>query len=259
MGKRKNSTKKERTELLKKLGYTEADMQKFWDECIPINSKIKMLSDAGLNWTDLCIWQIRQLPTLKENTLKQLKEKEEAQKREEEAKKKKEEKEKYYQEHFDELMVQKIDNGEELTEKELRTLVFECNEVERHKGENRRWSRTVESVIELCGRFFKITWEQGLTESQENDFHEQPYEVELDAYKKVIEVHNWIKKGSPKPKRTNELKHEVSDDDIYNIIDKVTEFMYCNFGDCHMEKITWDELQKIRDCIKENAMDMIKS
>ena len=72
MGKRKSSTKAERTALLKRLGYTEADMQKFWDECIPINSKIKMLSNSGMNWTDLCIWQIEQLPTLKEKTLQQL-------------------------------------------------------------------------------------------------------------------------------------------------------------------------------------------
>lgn len=258
MGKRKNSTKAERTTLLKKLGYTEDDMQKFWDECIPVNSKVKMLSNSGLNWTDLCIWQIEQLPTLKETTLKQLAEKEEAQKRAEQDKLEKEKAKKHYREHFDEIMVQKIDNGESLTEEELKTLVFRCNEVERHEGENRRWSRTVESIIELCGRYFKVIWEQGLTESQENGFYEQPYEVELDAYKKVIEVHNWIKKGGSKPKRVNEFKAEISDDDIYNIIDKVTEFMYCNYGDCHMKEMTWDELQEVRDCIKENAMDMIK-
>lgn len=259
MGKRKNSTKAERTALLKKLGYTEADMQKFWDECIPVNSKIRMFSNSGLNWTDLCIWQIEQLPTLKEKTLQQLAEKEEAQRKEEQEKQIRKDAEKYYQEHFDEIMVQKIENHEDLTEGEIKALVFECNEVERCEGENRRWSRTVSSIIELCGRFFKVVWEQGLTENQDDQFFEQPYEVELDAYKKVIEMHNWIKKGSPKPKRVNELKYDVSDDDIYNIIDKVTEFMYCNFGDCHMEKITWDELQKVRDCIKENVIEMIKS
>lgn len=259
MGKRKNSTKAERTALLKKLGYTEADMQKFWDECIPVNSKIKMLSNAGMNWTDLCIWQIEQLPTLKEKTLKQLAEKEEAQKKEQKAKLEKIKAEEYYREHFDELMIQKIDNHEELTENELKTLVFECHEVERCEGENRRWSRTVNSIVELCGRFFKVIWEQGLTENQDDNFYDQPYEVELDSYKKVIEARNWIKKGNPKPKRVNEIKHEVSDDDIFEIIDKVTEFMYCNFGICHTEKMTWNELQEVRNYIKENAMDMIKS
>lgn len=51
----------------------------------------------------------------------------------------------------------------------------------------------------------------------------------------------------------------TSDEAIMNIIDTVTEYMYCNWGDCYMkEKITWAELQKVRNEIKENAMEMIK-
>lgn len=51
----------------------------------------------------------------------------------------------------------------------------------------------------------------------------------------------------------------ISDEALYNIIDSVTEFMYCNYGDCHIRKMTWAELKEARVCIKENAMDMIKS
>lgn len=51
----------------------------------------------------------------------------------------------------------------------------------------------------------------------------------------------------------------ASDEAIMNIIDTVTEYMYCNGGDCCMkETITWAELQKVRHEIKENAMEMIK-
>lgn len=50
----------------------------------------------------------------------------------------------------------------------------------------------------------------------------------------------------------------MSDEAIMSIIDTVTEYMFCNYGDCCMEKITWDELQRIRNEIKENAMEMIK-
>lgn len=50
----------------------------------------------------------------------------------------------------------------------------------------------------------------------------------------------------------------ASDEVIMNIIDTVTEYMYCNWGDCYMKEITWDELQKVRNEIKENAMEMIK-
>lgn len=51
----------------------------------------------------------------------------------------------------------------------------------------------------------------------------------------------------------------TNDEAIMNIIDTVTEYMYCNYGDCYMKKITWAELQKVRNEIKENAMEMIKA
>lgn len=51
----------------------------------------------------------------------------------------------------------------------------------------------------------------------------------------------------------------TNDEAIMNIIDTVTEYMYCNYGDCCMKKITWAELQKVRNEIKENAMEMIKA
>lgn len=57
----------------------------------------------------------------------------------------------------------------------------------------------------------------------------------------------------------NKLNHEISDEAIYSIIDSVTEFMYCNFGDCHINKMTWEELEDARECIKSYAMNMIKS
>ena len=50
----------------------------------------------------------------------------------------------------------------------------------------------------------------------------------------------------------------MSDEVIMNVIDTVTEYIFCNYGDCCMEKITWDELQRIRNEIKENAMEIIK-
>ena len=50
----------------------------------------------------------------------------------------------------------------------------------------------------------------------------------------------------------------MSDEVIMKVIDTVTEYMFCNYGDCCMEEITWDELQRVRNEIKENAMEMIK-
>lgn len=55
------------------------------------------------------------------------------------------------------------------------------------------------------------------------------------------------------------MKQPISDNAIVNIINTVTEYMYCNWKDCHMEEnMTWEDLQKVREEIKENAMDMIK-
>lgn len=56
------------------------------------------------------------------------------------------------------------------------------------------------------------------------------------------------------------MKSKISDEEIMSIIDSVTEYMYCNFGDCQMkETITWDQLQNVRQEIKNNALEMIKS
>ena len=56
------------------------------------------------------------------------------------------------------------------------------------------------------------------------------------------------------------MKSKISDQEIMSIIDSVTEYMYCNFGDCQMkESITWNQLQNVRQEIKENALEMIKS
>lgn len=51
----------------------------------------------------------------------------------------------------------------------------------------------------------------------------------------------------------------ASDEAIMNIIDTVTEYMYCNYDDCYMKEMTWAELQKVRNEIKENAIGMIKA
>ena len=69
--------KKDIKPLLKELGYTWEQMQAFWDECIDINWKVGMIAKSGKNWNDLAICQIRELPILKETTLRQQKEKEE--------------------------------------------------------------------------------------------------------------------------------------------------------------------------------------
>lgn len=93
----------------------------------------------------------------------------------------------------EEYVIQKIDSGEELTEHELEELSWRFNEVDTIYGENRRWLRSVRSIIEICGRYFAIDWEEGLTECQENEFYNQPFEVEKKEYQKTITVTEWCR------------------------------------------------------------------
>ena len=103
---------------------------------------------------------------------------------------------KNYPEGLDEYeveMLMKIDSDENLSESELSTLVWEFNEIELEYGENRRWSRSATSIIEIGGRFFQVDWENGLTESQPNEFYNQPIEVKKETYEKTITVIEWKK------------------------------------------------------------------
>lgn len=77
---------------------------------------------------------------------------------------------------FEKVLLEKIDKGEKLNESEIQDLIE--YEFERKHGENRRWTRTVTSIIELGDRYFSINWEEGLTEYQENMYYNQPIEVE---------------------------------------------------------------------------------
>ena len=168
--------------IINEMGYTYDEMQAFWDELKETNSKVKMLSNSGVNWDDMSANVIRELPTQKQRDL--------AKKKEQKKKVEQAEKE---EESFEEYILKKIDKNESLTERELKTLVFDY-EIEKEYGENRRWTRSVNTIISLLDRTFEICWEQGLTECQENEFYNQPVEVEKHTYEKTITVTEWRKK-----------------------------------------------------------------
>lgn len=95
---------------------------------------------------------------------------------------------------YEQEMYERLTNGDTLSERELQSLIWEFDEVDRDEGENRRWSRSNFSVIAIGDKFFGLCWEEGLTEMQENEFFDQPYEVEKRTYEKTIMVTEWIKK-----------------------------------------------------------------
>jgi hypothetical protein len=183
-------SKKEIKKILKELNLTELDMDKYWNELTETNLVVKSVSDAGKTWRDMNVGVIKQIPMQKQKDL------EEKERLEKENKEKEEFEKEYLDLPFDERMLNKIDNHENLSERELRELVFEYeDESYKEEGENRRWTQHVASYVQLKNRWFYIDWERGLTESQENEFYNQPVEVELLTYEKIIPEHKEIVTG----------------------------------------------------------------
>lgn len=209
VAKRRYTTKAKRKEILKELGLSEAEMTKHWEEAVKVNSKCELIASSGLDWTDLTEWQIREIPNLAERTIQQLKEKEQAEENKRLADEERERQRQHYNENFEDIMIEKIDKHEELTESEIERLVDEY-EISREKGENGRRTRPVNSIIELKGKTFCVAWQQGLIESQPDSYIEQPYEVEKHEYEKVITVTEWKRKEE---NRVNSYKEEYKENE----------------------------------------------
>lgn len=66
--------------------------------------------------------------------------------------------------------------GEELTEKEIKTLIWD-GYIDEIEGETHRWYREVKTIIKIDSELYAIDWDRGLTELQENEYPNQPYRV----------------------------------------------------------------------------------
>lgn len=174
------ATKKEIKETLKELGKTEYEMDVYWNELLETNKTVQMINRCGKTWRDMHISVIRDLPTQRQRDIKAAEKKrleEEAQAVKEQVDK---EAKKHYEENFESLMIEKIDNFEDLTKRELSRLVEEYEiESARKYGSEHRWTKEVTSIVKLKDRTFMMDWQKGLTEMQENNYMEQPYEVEM--------------------------------------------------------------------------------
>lgn len=93
--------------------------------------------------------------------------------------------------------LERFENGGEFDEEELREIVkeeiFDIVDTQLD-SELHRWTRTVTTVFEIEGRLFALEWEQGLTEECEDEFYNQPYEVEKKE--KTVKVVEYVKKDN---------------------------------------------------------------
>jgi hypothetical protein len=88
----------------------------------------------------------------------------------------------------------KLLDGEKLEEEEIAMLYEASKTVNEWAGENRRWTRTVTTTIQIEGiedRYWNIEWEEALTEIQESYFVDQPYEVK--PVKEIVPAHEVIR------------------------------------------------------------------
>lgn len=89
----------------------------------------------------------------------------------------------------------RLDRGEEFTKEELRDICYVLEPYDIIVGDNRRWTRYVTNIYKSndgSNRYFALTYDQGLTEDQENFFIDQPIEVKRKPITRTIEIDDWI-------------------------------------------------------------------
>lgn len=193
---RKTPTK-EQKQWLKDNGYTEKQIDAFWEDCRSTNPVVNAFSKNGGTWRDMSISVLKDLPTQKRRDLEYIKNKEKEEQKEKTRLAKTEAEKKYYEDHFEEIVYNKMCNKESLTEEESRRLVCdECSQatiIEENKNpELGRWAQNVKTIVKIFDKYFAFQWQLGLTEYQENSYDLDPVEVSPNTYEKTITVTEWL-------------------------------------------------------------------
>lgn len=79
------------------------------------------------------------------------------------------------------------------TRDEIREMAYEefGNCIDVVEGDTHRWTQDMETIFEVEGRRFAVSWDKGLTEYQDNDFScSEVYEV----VKKERVIFEWVRK-----------------------------------------------------------------
>lgn len=176
------ATKTQIKEILKELNMTEEQMDAHWQENIDFgyNKTILALKNSGLDWKALNPSVIKQIPFQLEKDKRSKEIAETVAKIKATEKKEKEKSAK-----------EKLLEGKILSEREIQDLINEF-EIETIKGDDNRWTRNMETIIQINDKFFSIYWQEGLTEMQPNEYLDQPRQVKKHTYQKMITVTEWI-------------------------------------------------------------------
>lgn len=194
--------------FLKTQNLTEAQLDQEWknfqkaldDGCAYL--ALTMFMDIGLtDWRQLSTQRMPELVGLSDRMYADKKQRELKKEQDRIAKAEAEAARQYYYDHTEEILVDKIDKGIKLTEEEIDDLYNSCHIYEETPGEKHRWTQTISTVFNLKdGRYLRLDWEEGLTETCDSYMEEQPYFVEKHTKEITIQVTEWI----PAKEQTND-------------------------------------------------------
>lgn len=85
---------------------------------------------------------------------------------------------------------EKILAGESLSEEEVAEWIRSAIPIDRIADEPRRWHSEITLIYKLQNRYFKLCYDQALTEIQEDEFWPQTAQ-EVIPHKKIIETIEW--------------------------------------------------------------------
>lgn len=90
-----------------------------------------------------------------------------------------------------EEIYKKLQRQEKLSEEEIESLVWDGNRVYEEEGDDHRWQKEMFTVVKVENKFYGICWMKGLTECQENEYYEQPFEVACENKTEVVKKEIW--------------------------------------------------------------------
>lgn len=177
--------------FLKSNNLTEAQVDLMWSELIPLNNKVAILNKQLGTWKNCSINIIQKIPTQKERDLERIKKEKEEKERKQREEEQKLQEQKYYDENFEQIMLNKIDNKEKLSEEEIERLAYGNYVIDSVDIDIRRRTVRKNSIVQLEGRTFRVFWERGLMEYQDDIFEPQ-IPIEVKQITKTVEAKEWV-------------------------------------------------------------------
>ena len=119
--------------------------------------------------------------------------------------------------NFESWIYKKILNHQfnDITKNDIKSLVWNY-EVKKIEGDSGRWTKSVQSICEICNVLVAVDWEEGLTEMQENEFYDPPYFVK--PIERVVTITDYKKCDEPifineNPKEENNIETDIEEDE----------------------------------------------